>query len=76
MSQEFAEVLLEFSGEFNREFQMKRLFSRSLMFLLLSTFVMVLAAGCQSSKPADEQNKAMTEQQKAIIAEHKKQNDQ
>ena len=55
---------------------MKSSFSRSLMFVMLSVCAMIFLAGCQSGKPTEDQNKAMSAQQKAIIAEHKRQGEQ
>ena len=55
---------------------MKSSFNRSLVFLILSGCAAVFLAGCQSGKPMEDQNKAMSAQQKATIAEHKRQTEQ
>ena len=55
---------------------MKRSIHRNAIFRLLLTLGLVFVAGCQSrqtgDKSGDEMNSAMSAQQKAIIAAHRK----
>ena len=59
---------------------MRSLILRTASFLLLCLLCAFLFVGCQAKqvgdKPGDEMNSAMTPQQKALIAEHKKRGEQ
>lgn len=59
---------------------MKRLLYRNAVIVLVTTTGMIVASGCHSAqtgnKAGDEMNSAMSAQQKATIAEHKKKGEQ